>query len=407
MKRLPACTAILAVLPFLFSAPASAAETQNWVSTWSAASDTTGKPMQHQTIRQVIRTSAGGSSIRVRISNEYGSKQLDIGAVHIAERASGADTMPGTDHPLTFGGSASVSIAKGESMLSDPVDMDVAALQELAVSIYLPSGSGHATVHGAAMQTTFIATGADGAAASTFPAWTADYSRYFLTDVQVAAGPDAKSVIVIGDSIVDGVGSTFDTNARWPDVLAERLQAWSALQKKAVANAGIAGNRVLKDGAKLFVGPSALSRLQRDALGKPGVQWIVLSEGINDITASDMISAPEQDASADQIIDGMRTVVQRAHEAGIKVCGATLMPYAGVGRPFIYSASGEAKRQAVNAWIRTGGGFDAVADFDAAIRDSADPLRMQAELDSGDHLHPNDAGHAILASTVADSCLKQ
>jgi len=406
MKRLPACTAILAALPLLFSTPASAADMPNWVSTWSAASDTTGKPLPRQTIRQMIRTSAGGNSVRVRISNEYGSKQLDIGAVRVAERATGADTVPGTDHALTFGGSSSVSIAKGESMLSDPVAMDVSPLQELAVSIYLPSGSGHATVHGAAMQTTFIATGVDGAAASTFPAWTADYSRYFLTEVQVAAGPDAKTVVVIGDSIVDGVGSTFDTNARWPDVLADRMQGWATLQKKAVANAGIAGNRVLKDGAKLFVGPSALSRLQRDALNKPGVQWIVLAEGINDITASDMISAPEQDATADQIIDGMRSLVQRAHDAGIKVCGATLMPYSGVGSPFIYSTSGEAKRQAVNAWIRTGGAFDAVADLDLAIRDSADPLRMQPDLDSGDHLHPNDAGHIIIAATVAEGCLK-
>jgi len=406
MKRLPACTAILAVLPLFWSTAASSADTPNWVSTWTAAADTTGKPLQHQTIRQMIRTSAGGNSIRVRISNEYGSKQLDVGSVHVAERAGGADTVPGTDRTLTFGGSPNVSIAKGESMLSDPVAMDVSALQELAVSIYLPSGSGHATVHGAAMQTTFIATGVDGAAASTFPAWTADYSRYFLTDVEVAAGPDAKTVVVIGDSIVDGVGATFDANARWPDALAERLQGWSTLQKKAVANAGIAGNRVLKDGAKLFVGPSALSRLQRDALGKPGVQWIVLAEGINDITASDMISAPEQNANADQIIDGMRKLVERAHDAGVKVCGATLMPYSGVGQPFVYSAGGEAKRQAVNAWIRNGGAFDAVADLDMAIRDSSDPLRMQAELDSGDHLHPNDAGHIIIAATVADSCLK-
>lgn len=406
MKRLPACTAILSILPLFWSAPASSAEAQNWVSTWAAPSDTSGKPQPQQTIRQMIRTSAGGNGVRVRISNEYGSKQLDIGSVHVAERAAGADTVPGTDRTLTFGGSPSVTIAKGESVMSDPVSMEVAALQELAVSIYLPSGSGHATVHGAAMQTTFIATGVDGAAASTFPAWTADYSRYFLTDVEVATGPETKSVIVIGDSIVDGVGSSFDLNSRWTDALAERLQSWATLQKKAVANAGIAGNRVLKDGAKLFVGPSALSRLQRDALGKPGAQWIVLAEGINDITASDMISSPDQEASADQIIDGMRSLVQRAHDAGIKVCGTTLMPYAGVGRPFVYTASGEAKRAAVNAWIRTGGGFDAVADLDQAIRDGADPLRMQPELDSGDHLHPNDAGHRIIAATVADSCLK-
>ncbi len=405
MKRLPACTAILSILPLLWSASASA-DPQNWVSTWTAPSDTTGKPLPQQTIRQMIRTSAGGNSVRVRISNEYGSKQLDIGSVHVAERAAGADTVPGTDYALTFGGLPGVTIPKGESVLSDPVAMEVPALQELAVSIYLPNGSGHATVHGAAMQTTFIATGVDAAAASAFPAWTADYSRYFLTDVEVAAGADSKTVVVIGDSIVDGVGSSFDLNARWTDALAERLQSWATLQKKAVANAGIAGNRVLKDGAKLFVGPSALSRLQRDALSKRGAQWIVLAEGINDITASDMISSPDQEASASQIIDGMHTLVQRAHDAGIKVCGTTLMPYAGVGRPFVYTASGEAKRQAVNAWIRSGGMFDAVADLDQAIRDSADPLRMQPELDSGDHLHPNDAGHRIIAATVADSCLK-
>lgn len=405
MKRLTACAAILSSL-LLYASPAGSAETRNWISAWVAIPDTTGKPLPPQTIRQIVRSSLGGSALRFRLSNAFGTAPLTIGAAQVALRLASADTRPGTSRALTFGGSPSVTIATGGDVLSDPVQMDVPALQELAVSIYLPSGSGPATLHGAGLQTAYIAPGVDATAASSFPSGATDDSRYFLTDIEVAASPGAKAVVIMGDSIADGVGSTIDRNARWPDKLAERFQYRSNPRQLAIVNAGIAGNRLLKDGAKPFVGPSTLARLERDALAKPGVQWIVLAQGINDISASDMLADPGQHASAEQIIEGMRTLVKRARDKGVKVCGTTLLPYGGVGKPFIHSTSAETKRQAVNAWIRTPGSFDAVADVEPLLRDVRQPERLLPAFDSGDHLHPNDAAYRVIAGAVADHCLK-
>lgn len=403
MRRLTACAAIVPML-LLGALPANSAETKNWVSAWTAAPDTAGEPLPPQTIRQIVRSSIGGDSVRIRLSNAFGSGPLKIGSAHIAQRLAGADTRPGSGHALSFGGAQGVTIAKGASVLSDPVQMEVAALQELAVSLYLPAGAATATLHGAGMQTAYIATGLDAAAASKFPAAATDDSRYFLTDLEVTAGPGAGAVVVLGDSIADGVGSTRDQHARWPDKLAEQLQDRRHPGPLAVANAGIAGNRLLKDAARPFVGPSALSRLGRDAFEKPGVQWLVLAQGINDISASDMLADPGQHVTAEQVIEGMRTLVKRAHDKGIKVCGTTLLPYGGVGKPFIHSASGEAKRQAVNAWIRTAGPFDAVADLEALLRDASQPQRLLPAFDSGDHLHPNDAAYRVIAGAVAAHC---
>jgi lysophospholipase L1-like esterase len=368
----------------------------NWVATWMAAPDGAGPALTPLTIRQIIRTSIGGTSVRIRLSNLYGAGPLDIGSAHLALRAGGAAIGPGSDRALTFNGQPAVVIAQGESAVSDAIDMDVTALRELAVSLYLPAGAGRSTIHGAGMQTAYIARGADagGAAATAFTE--TDDSRYFLTDVEVAADAGAHAIVIVGDSLADGIGSTSDGNLRWPDLLAARLAPSSA----AVLNAGIAGNRLINDGAKPFVGPSMLSRLRRDALDKPGVRWIVLHGGINDISASDMLAAPAQHASAEQIIEGMRTLILRAHEKGVKVGGATLLPYAGVGRPFIHSAEGEAKRLTVNAWIRDAGKFDAVIDFDRLMRDPARPDRLLPAFDSGDHLHPNDIGYQAMARAM-------
>ena len=386
----------IAFVLLLVATPAWPAVPTHWVSTWTAPPDSAGPALPAQTIRQVVRTSAGGSRVQVRLSNLFGTTPLMIGSARIAVRDSGASIRTGSDRALTFGGAASVAIAPGASVLSDATGMDVAALQELAVSIHLPAGSGPSTLHGAGMQTAYIAAGQDSSRAVTLAAGSTDDSRYFLTDVEVEADAGTQALVVVGDSIADGIGSTQDRHTRWPDALAESLKHVPV----AVINAGIAGNRLLNDGARPFVGPSTLARFERDALAKPGVRWVVLAQGINDIVASDMLADPAQQVSAEQLIDGMRSLIRRAHDKGVRIWGATLLPLGGVKRPFIHSAAGEAKRQTVNAWIRGSGEFDAVLDVDRLMRDPAQPDRLLPRFDSGDHLHPNDAGYRAMAAAA-------
>jgi lysophospholipase L1-like esterase len=254
-------------------------------------------------------------------------------------------------------------------------------------------------MHTTAIQTVYFAPG-DATAAPTLPAGETDNSRYFLTDVEVAAGADARLLVVVGDSTSDGVGSTEDGNARWPDVLAARLQADPKYASIAVVNSGLSGNRILNDAADPFLGPSTLSRFDRDALSKPGVRWVLLLQGINDITASGMLTTPEDRVSAQQIIDGMKTLIARAHAKGIRIWGATLLPRGGTTGPRRQTPEGAAKREEVNAWIRTSGAFDAVMDFEKAVRDPAQPDRLRSALDSGDHSHPNDAGYKAMAASI-------
>lgn len=396
----PRLTAALLALALTLAgswAPACAAPTSDWVTTWTAAPDRTGPALQPQTIRQIVRASIGGGSVRVRLSNLHGTGAVSIGAAHVALRTAGPAIEPGSDRALTFNGKPAVTIAGGASVLSDAFEMDVAPLRELAVSLYLPAGAATSTIHGAGMQTAYIVRGADATAAISFAVTETDDSRYFLTDVEVASGRDARAIVVVGDSIADGIGSKDDANARWPDLLAERLTKSSI----AVVNAGIAGNRLLNGPSKPFVGPSALARFQRDALDKPGVRWIVLHQGINDISAGDMLASPAEQVSARQIIEGMRTLIRLAHGQGVKICGGTLLPYGGVGKPFVHSEAAEAKRQEVNAWIRGSGELDAVVDFDKALRDPERPSRLLPAFDSGDHLHPNDRGYRAMAEAAA------
>jgi lysophospholipase L1-like esterase len=307
---------------------------------------------------------------------------------------------------VTFGGKSTVTIAKGADALSDPVAFKVAALDELAVSLYLPTRVESSTMHTTAIQTVYF-TPSDATAATTFPAGETDNSRYFLTDVEVTAGADASVIVVVGDSTSDGVGSTEDGNTRWPDALAARLQADPKLASIAVVNSGLSGNRILNDAADPFLGPSTLSRFDRDALSKPGVRWIVLLQGINDITASGMLTTPKDQVSVQQIIDGMKMLIARAHAKGIKIYGATLLPRGGTTGPRRQTPEGAAKRQEVNAWIRTSGAFDAVIDFEKAVRDPAKPDYLQSAFDSGDHSHPNDAGYKAMAASIDLSLFTQ
>jgi lysophospholipase L1-like esterase len=369
-----------------------------WIGTWGAPADQAGRALKEQTLRQIIRTSIGGSKLRIRLSNLYGAGPVTIGPVRVGRSGGGSAIHAGTDRPLTFGGKSSVTIPKGADALSDPVALPVRALEELAVSLYVPAAIEASTIHGVAMQTAYLAPG-DVTAAEKLATAETDDSRFFLTDVDVEAPADARSLVIVGDSVTDGVGSTDDRNARWPDALAARLQGDPALASIAVINAGIAGNRILNDGGERFIGPSTLSRFDRDALNKPGVRWVLLLQGINDISASSILKTPKDNVSAEQIIEGMKTLIARAHAKGIQIWGGTLLPRKGVAPPF-NAPENEVKRAAVNAWIRNSGAFDAVIDFEAVVRDLDDPDRMRPAFDSGDHRHPNDAGYKAMAAAL-------
>jgi lysophospholipase L1-like esterase len=372
----------------------------HWISTWSAAPDQAGPPLKAHTIRQIVRSSVGGARVRIRLSNLYGKEPVPFGSVHVGLHASGSAIVAGSDRALSFGGKAAVTLNSGESILSDPVDMAVMPLQQLAVSMYLPHGAGSSTLHGTAMQTAYLTQAGDATGNTTFPIGTTDDSRYFLTDVEVGAAPGGRSLVIVGDSITDGIGSTDDRNSRWPDVLAERLQGVPSLASVAVVNAGISGNRILNDAAAPFVGASMLARLDRDALSKPGVRWILLHAGINDITAAGMLPSAIDQVSAAQIIAGMKTLIAAAHAKGIKVWGATLLPRGGSGGKRAHTPAAELMRLAVNDWIRGAGNFDAVIDFEQAMRMAEHPDRLQPTFDSGDHTHPNDAGYRAMAAAI-------
>ena len=391
----------------LLASTAFAEGGDHWVSTWAAAPDLAGPELKPQTIRQVMRVSAGGRQVRVRLSNLFGSQPLVIGPVHLALPADGPAIQPGTDRALAFGGRATVTIPPGESVLSDAVPMNVAPLQSLVLSLYLPQGSGPSTVHSFGLQTVYLAEGGDATAAPRLPDHQTDDSRYFVTDIEVAAaGESARTLVALGDSLTDGVGSMPDQPSRWTDALAERMQTNLATAHIGVANVGIAGNRLLRDGVDPFIGQSALARLDRDVMGKPNVRWILLFEGTNDITAADMLPLPQDQPSAERIIEGMKSLIQRAHASGVSVWGGTLLPRGVTTGKWLQTPAAEAKRLAVNSWIRQGKAFDAVVDFDQVVRDPAHPERLRAEFDSGDHVHPNDAGYRAMAAAVDLGLLK-
>jgi lysophospholipase L1-like esterase len=378
-------------------AMAAGSDHRTWVDAWSAAPDTAGPALNDQTVRQIVRISAGGSEVRIRLSNLLGNSPITLGPARIALHASGADTVPGTDHPLLFNGKPAVTIAKGESVLSDPVKIDVRAMQDLAVSLYVPANAQYhaSTAHNAGLATAYITESGDATPTTQYPQGEVSGMRFFLTDMEVSGTAAKATVIAFGDSITDGVGSTQDANTRWPDYLAERLQADAKLSSIGVANAGIGGNRVLHDN----YGPSASSRFDRDALDKPGVRWIILLEGINDIGGSGYAWNAKDKISPQQLIDGMKTLITRAHARHVKIYGATLTPYGGNGWPY-HSVAGEKTREEVNDWIRHSGAFDGVVDFDKAIRDPAAPKKMLPAYDSGDHLHPSSAGYKAMARAV-------
>ncbi|OLZ67490.1 SGNH hydrolase [Streptomyces sp. IMTB 2501] len=375
---------LLALVPGTTTQTAAEPAPLQWTGSWETAPSGTASALPGAAVRNVVHLSVGGAAVRIRLSNRLGTAPLHLGAVTVALRASGPNAVTGSLHAATFQGAASVSVPAGQDMVSDPVPLSVPAAADLLVTVYTPGDDGPATFHQTALQTSYVApAGARRAADEDGAAYTGTISRwYYVTGVDVL-GDAAGSIVAFGDSLTDGNGSTPDTNHRWPDRLAEQVRA----ARLGVLNAGISGNRLLHDGT----GPNALARLDADALDRSGVRVLVVLEGINDIKGTP--TAADVTAYA----DAYRALVARAHARGIRVVGVTLTPYRGFSA---YTGARETVRQQVNAFIRTGGAFDAVADADAALRDPTDPARILPAYDPGDHLHFNDTGMAKLADTV-------
>jgi lysophospholipase L1-like esterase len=384
--------------------PASAqVQTNSWISSWTASPQAPRGVMptsfSNRTIRQVVHLSIGGNKIRLRLSNEFGTKPVLIGAASIAMAGAGSDIVSASLRTLTFGGSKSVIIPPGAPALSDPVELNVAPLSDLAVNLYLPAATDLATVHTTGLQTAYVSAAGDFTAGSEFPVVDRFANRFFLASVMVEPGSPARAIVTFGDSITDGTASTVNANGRWPDVLARRLK--EAGVAVAVQNQGIAGNRVLSDGA----GISALARFERDVLSQPSVSHVVIFVGINDIGWPGTAIEPSGIVrTADEIIAGYKQLIERAHLRSIKVIGSPLTPFenalAGTPNQGYFTPDKEAKRQAVNNWIRTSGAFDGIIDFEPVLADPTRPAAIAAAYDSGDHLHPNDAGYKVMGESI-------
>ncbi|MFI7546684.1 SGNH/GDSL hydrolase family protein [Actinoplanes sp. NPDC049599] len=404
--------AVAATLP---AAPAQAAahphDGAGWTGTWAAAPTTVppGPPtvLENQTVRHVVHVSAGGDRLRIRLTNEFGAQPLVVGEVRVARRAgSGASTdgRPGTDRPVTFGGRGAVTVPAGAPLVSDPVPLRVPAGTDLIVSIHLPRRTPVTTVAAFAFQDNVIAAGNVTAARVVTPTAVVG-QNLFLSGVSVAS--PAGAIVTLGDSITNGANTVANLNHRWPDLLAERLRA--ARIDRGVVNVGVSGNRLLRDpnppagsdaeAYAAFFAQSALRRFDRDVLAQPGAAYLIVLLGVNDLGHPGTAAPADETVTAEDLIAGHRQLIARAHQAGLRAYGATVLPFKDDTLGF-YSVENERKRAALNSWIRTGREYDAVIDFDAAVRDRTDPLRLAAAYDSGDHLHPNDAGMAALAAAV-------
>jgi len=353
----------------------------------------TPERLKDQTVRMIIRPTIAGGVWRVQFSNASGGEALRIGRAAIARSAEAGAIRPGTSQVLRFAGQAGVTIQPGAVVFSDPVTLDVTALELLAVSIHLPDDVAVNTLHPLGLRTTYVAEGDRTEDMALADAET-NRSYFWLSGLAVETDPGAGTIVAFGDSITDGYGTTPNAGRAWPELLAERLQADARTRHLSVINMGISGNRVRRDGAGL----SALARFDRDVLARPGVRWVILLEGINDINFAAIPGMPASEAvTAEDLIAAYTQFVDRAHLHGIKVMGATIAPTEGT---WLYSEKTEALRQAVNQWIRSSGKFDALIDFDAVLRDPARPTRLNPAYDPGDNVHPNDAGNAAMARAI-------
>lgn len=345
----------------------------------------------NQTVRQVVRVSLGSTAIRIRVSNLFGKAPLTISAIRVARSSGASNIDAASDRAVSFGGQRSLTLAPGSEALSDAIDLPVAPLSNIAVSMFFASRTEVATVHALGRQTAYVGAG-DQSSAATMPTVAATQleSYYALTAVEAISIAQAKVVVAFGDSITDGFNSTVGAAKRYPNQLDDRLKA-AGFAQTSVVNAGISGNRWLND----FVGPNGNGRFERDVVNVAGVTHTIILLGINDIGFASFV--PAQAVTAQQITASMATAVAKAKAKGIKVYLATLLPFKGAG---YYSLDGEAKRQAVNTFIRANRDIDGVVDFDRAMQNPADPLAMNPAYDSGDHLHPNDAGYAAMAAAI-------
>jgi len=381
------------------STGAAAHEGRNWVTAWGASpvvgsdipgsSCPAGTGLTNQTVRNVVFLSAGGDSVRVRLTNTFGAQAIQVGHASVAVQAANADAVPGTVRELTFAGKPAVTLAAGGEALSDPVSLHVAALTSLLVSVYVPGPTGPVTNHPFTAQGNFLATG-DLALAPSAAGYQDTPCWMLISGVDVRApGRVTGSVVALGDSITDTANTTGNANRRWPDDLARRLSALPG-STLSVVNAGLGGNRLLapRDGNPYY-GIPALARIDHDVFSQTGVRAVILLEGVNDIgfsaPAADIISAEEQ-------------IIAQAHARGLKIFGGTIMPFGG---SFVFSADREQTRETVNHWILTSHAFDGVIDFAKAVTDPANPTALLPAFDSGDHLHPNDAGCQALANAIS------
>ena len=416
MQRFPTLPAALLALA-LNTPPAHAADpAPAWLASWTASPQAVWDAgflfpsnvpavLHGHTVRQVARISVGGPRVRIVLSNAYGKVPLHVGAATVALADGASAIRPGSLRTLTFAGQPAATAAPGAPLVSDPVDLSAPDLARLTVSVHLPQSSPVSTFHWDGRETAWIAPGEQTRAARIDAAQAGvqtTTARLLLSAIEVEATPAAQAVAILGDSITDGASASLGMDARWPDVLARRL----APQGVAVLNAGISGGRLLSDG----MGEKALARFGRDVLDQPGVRAVIVLIGINDISWPGTAFAPwVHRPTLEELTNGYAQLVAQARRRGVRVIGATLTPFAGAlpGTPLddYYQPEKDALRQQLNAWIRASGTFDAVLDFDAWARDPAHPQRLLPAYDSGDHLHPGDAGNRALAEKIDLSLL--
>ena len=376
----------------------NASATARWVGTWASSAQPAAPSdlppdfnFSNATLRQVVKVSLGGKRFRVRLSNAFGTTAVTVSTVHVALSAGGSAIRQGSDRELKFQGRSAVSIPAGALMVSDALDFNLPPLAEISITLHVQEAPKTITSHPGSRTTTYLVPG-NSVSATDLPQATKIDRWYFINGVDVLTTASAGSIVVLGDSITDGRGSTTNGNDRWPDQLSRRLQV--AKIPIGVLNQGIGGNRLLRDG----LGQNALARFDRDVFAQTGVKWLIVLEGVNDLgTRLKARETNESWASATDIITAFSQIITRAHAHGIKVYGGTITPFLG---SFYSAPDTEADRQTINEWIRTSGSFDAVVDFDKAVRDPAHPDHLRPAYDTGDHLHPSAAGYKVMADAI-------